>query len=73
MASGVFTPLAKLAIAPLEQIFFSPLEKIGKHWPQWRRIGIFTKLNFLATPPHNDMVDFNGIKTFLFLPKDAPK
>ena len=42
-----------------------PWEKIEKHCPQWPRIGIFTKLNFLATPPHNDMVDFNGIKTFL--------
>ena len=40
--------------------------KIGKHWPPWPIIGIFTKLNFLATPPHNDMVDFNGIKPFLF-------
>ena len=31
------------------------------------RIGIFTKLNFLATPPQNDMVDLNGIKTFFFI------
>ena len=37
-------------------------------------IGIFTELNFLATPPQNDsMKDLNGIKTFLFESKNVPK
>ena len=30
------------------------------------------KLNFLATPPQHDLVDFNGTITFLFLSKNAP-
>ena len=57
-SSGVFTPWPNRPF-PFGQSFFFTIGKIGK---QWRRIGIFTKLNFLATPPHNDMVDFNGIK-----------
>ena len=61
-----YLPLGQIGHAPpplAKKCVFHHWKKIGK---QWRRIGIFTKLNFLATPPHNDMVDFNGMKTFLF-------
>ena len=59
-------PLAKSAMPPLAKKLVFHHSKIGKHWLPCLIIGIFTKLNFLATPPHNDMVDFNGFKTFLF-------
>ena len=48
---------------------FNDLQTVGV---EWLRIRMFTKFNFLATPPRHDMVDFNSIKTFLFDLKNAP-
>ena len=54
-----------LLAGPYFRTLFNYLQNVGVGW---LRIGIFTKLNFLATPPRHDMVDFNcmKIKPFLF-------
>ena len=62
--------LGQIGHAPLANKFVFHCREHSKTLAPWPIIGIFTKLNFLATPPQNDMVDFNGIKTF-FSPKDA--
>ena len=61
-----YLTFGQIGHAPLAKKFVFHHRKIEKHWPPWPIIGIFTHLNFLSTPPHNDMVDFNGIKTFFF-------
>ena len=63
-----YLPLGQIGHGPLgPKNFFFTIGKKGKNWPQWCRIRIFTKLNFLATPPNTDMVDSKP-----FLPIDAP-
>ena len=64
-----YLPLGQIGHVPLwpKIFFFHHRKKKEKNWPQWRRIWIFTKLNFLATSPNTDMVDSKP-----FLPKDAP-
>ena len=42
------------------------LQRSPNCWGERLAIWIFIKLNFLATPPQHHLVDFNGIKTFLF-------
>ena len=60
-------PLAKSAMPPLAKKFVFHHRKIGKTLaPVAYNRNFHQTINFLATPPHNDMVDFNEIKTFLF-------